>query len=308
MMHRSINPDPGLARQPTALALAMLPMILFATLPSLAMAGDRQAPTARDRMAGGASSATDPSASLHGTLISGSSDSLPWLVTMQAFVVAATCSGDECIFANGFERPCPAFLFRNGFESGRLMQEGSSSAPIEYRSRGGFTIKIDLHTITITDPWGTNTVEHWGDPHENLNGKHIKDWGGAAGWDGQRRTVLLSDATKITMHSAGAQGVTLLTSIYDGEQSVHLDNTGNLILHHGFDATETQARDAAEYDGETALFHTDAGTGIATYTNIGIEDVNFESTTIHVPLGTTGGCANPNQVNDLFDDPRLGHT
>jgi len=23
-----------------------------------------------------------------------------------------------------------------------------------------------------------NKVEHWGDPHEYLNGKHIKDWAG----------------------------------------------------------------------------------------------------------------------------------
>jgi hypothetical protein len=31
-------------------------------------------------------------------------------------------------------------------------------------------------------------------------------------------------------------------------------------------------------------------------------------TTIDQVLGATGGCANPNQVNDYFDDPRLGHT
>jgi hypothetical protein len=31
----------------------------------------------------------------------------------------------------------------------------------------------------IKDPNGKNTVQHWGDPHENLNGKHIKDWQGS---------------------------------------------------------------------------------------------------------------------------------
>ncbi|MCW1886214.1 hypothetical protein OKA04_15865 [Luteolibacter flavescens] len=34
-----------------------------------------------------------------------------------------------------------------------------------------------------------NKVEHWGDPHENLNGKHIKDW------EGRSRIVLVADAS-----------------------------------------------------------------------------------------------------------------
>lgn len=36
-----------------------------------------------------------------------------------------------------------------------------------------------VRSVTITDPAGKNTVQHWGDPHENLNGKHIKDWKGS---------------------------------------------------------------------------------------------------------------------------------
>ncbi len=35
-----------------------------------------------------------------------------------------------------------------------------------------------VRSVTITDPAGKSTVQHWGDPHENLNGKHIKDWEG----------------------------------------------------------------------------------------------------------------------------------
>ncbi len=38
------------------------------------------------------------------------------------------------------------------------------------------------------------------------------------------------------------------------------------------------------------------------------EDESFERVATPKPLGTTGGFANPNQVNDLIDDPRLGHT
>ena len=72
-------------------------------------------------------------------------------------------------------RKCPGFA--DGFESGGL---------VWYESSGGYCIGI-MRTITIVDPLRMNTVQHWGDPHENLNGKHIKDWGGAEGWDGRRR-------------------------------------------------------------------------------------------------------------------------
>ncbi len=36
-----------------------------------------------------------------------------------------------------------------------------------------------VRSVTITDPAGKNSVQHWGDPHENLNGKHKKDWEGS---------------------------------------------------------------------------------------------------------------------------------
>ncbi len=53
---------------------------------------------------------------------------------------------------------------------------------------------------------------------------------------------------------------------------------------------------------------TDANTGVANYDNIYNEDADFQIVLFNVPLGVTGGCANPNQVQDLFDDPRLAHT
>ncbi len=33
------------------------------------------------------------------------------------------------------------------------------------------TMKLEIEALK-------NKVEHWGDPHEYLNGKHIKDWEG----------------------------------------------------------------------------------------------------------------------------------
>lgn len=202
---------------------------------------------------------------------------------------------------------CPASVFRDAFERGTLTQAGGAGTPMMYVTRDGYTIKIDLHTITVTDPQGLNTVQHWGDPHENLNGKHIKDWGGEPEWDGSRRSILVGGA-KITMHAAGPQGVVLETAIYDGDRNLRLTNTSNTLVHFIHDAADTAARDAAEYDGETAAFDTDPQALTARYRNVYNEDPAFQRVEGERMLGTTGGCANPNQVNDFYDDPRLGHT
>ncbi|ANB19587.1 hypothetical protein [Dokdonella koreensis] len=203
---------------------------------------------------------------------------------------------------------CPRSLFRDAFERGTLAQPGGAGSPMAYVTRAGYTIKIDHHTITVTDPFGFNTVEHWGDPHENLNGKHIKDWGGEPEWDGSRRSVLLDGGAKLTMHAVGPQGLVLETAIYDGDRNLRFANTTNTVVHHGQDAADTAARDAAEYDGETASFATDPLTVIAIYRNVYNEDPAFQRVEGERMLGSTGGCANPNQVNDYYDDPRLGHT
>ena len=185
---------------------------------------------------------------------------------------------------------------------------GVPSQPLDYRTSGGYSVKADLHTVTITDPIGRNTVEHWGDPHENLNGKHLKDWGGGPQWEGLRRTVLLGDGSKITMEARGPHAVTHWTSIYDGNAHVQFDNCRSRIVRQGNDAAETAQLEKTQYDGEATAFETNTTTGVATYNTVYNEDENFERVATPVPLGTTGGFANPNQVNDLIDDPRLGHT
>lgn len=188
------------------------------------------------------------------------------------------------------------------------VNDGGPSQPLDYRTSGGYTVKADFHTITITDPLGRNTVEHWGDPHENLNGKHLKDWGGGPHWEGLHRTVLLGDGSKITMEAAGPQGVTTWTSVYDGGAHVQFDNCRSRIALQGNDAVATAQLEKTQYDGETSTFSTNAQTGVASYSNVYNEDEAFERVDTPVTLGTTGGFANPNQVNDLIDDPRLAHT
>lgn len=186
-----------------------------------------------------------------------------------------------------------------------------TSAGLEYTSRSGlWTIRIDGHTITLTRS-GRFTWQVWGDPHENLNGKHIKDWLDT------RRTLLLDDGVKVTMDSYGPFNVVHTTSIYDGEQSHQISNLDNVVRHSCVNAAVARARDAEEADGETAYLSNLRGPS----TSIGyvyVENVYTESVGPHgasepefeaVPLGETGDAeTNPQQVNDLYDDPRFGHT
>ena len=150
----------------------------------------------------------------------------------------------------------------------------------------------------------------WGDPHENLNGKHIKDWLGS------RRTLLLDDGTKITMHADGPHHVVHTTQIYDGEQSHEIGNIGNLVRHSCVNAQVAATRDAEEADGETAHLANLRGpahvSGYLYVENVYTEEVGAEGIDEPVfevePLGETGDDANPRQVNDLYDDERLAHT
>lgn len=185
---------------------------------------------------------------------------------------------------------------------GQLCQQGGEGKPIEYKTSGGYTVKVDKHTITVTDPQGKNNVQHWGDPHENLNGKHIKDW------EGKQRSLILGDGTKITMTAQGPHGVTESMSIYDGRQNVQIDNNQNKITHHSMSPWDTMLRERRQYDGETAIFRTNDQTGAATYSNVYTQDNNFQVTHAYRQLGSTGGYSNPSQVQDFYDDPRIGHT
>jgi hypothetical protein len=127
----------------------------------------------------------------------------------------------------------------------------------------------------------------------------------------------LPDGTKVTMHADGPQRVVHTTSIYDGAQSHEIGNVGNVVRHSCVNAATARHRDAAESDGETAFASNPLGTGQATgallganiYTE-GAGDPGARTRTwLYTLLGLTGEWeVNPNQINDYYDDPRLGHT
>ena len=211
---------------------------------------------------------------------------------------------DLAELARGGSTVPACWFFRNGFE----LTIPGVPPPVTVSTTGGYRVVVNLHTITITDPLSANKIEHWGDPHENLNGKHIKDWAGHVAWDGTRRTIELGDGTRVTLEAFGAQGVVFRTSIYDGDRNLQVDNCRNRIVHASNDPADTATRDQLQYDGEIGRFTTDTATGIATYENVGNEDAGFQYTATPQLLGESGGFANPNNVRDWFDDPRLGHT
>lgn len=128
---------------------------------------------------------------------------------------------------------------------GQLSQKAPGK-PISYRTSGGYNVTINGHTVTITDPSGKNTVKHWGDPHEKVNGKTIKDW------EGKTRTLVLGDGTKITMGADGPHGVIHNTSIYDGGQAIHINNDKNQITNVSFNPYQSMMQEAYQPDGETS--------------------------------------------------------
>lgn len=190
--------------------------------------------------------------------------------------------------------------------TGRLQQQ-SPQGPFHYRTSGDWVIALDGQTCTITSPDNRTRYEFWGsNVHENLNGKHIKDW------NGLRRTVLLPGDVMITLSGGeatpGSGEVTIRTvSIYDVDQTHRLD------MHSGsveMSVLLARVGEEEEPDGETMrIWH--VGEGVCYAENVYVEEESGDGISAiqeAVPLGCTGGEANPNDVRDFYDDPRLSHT
>lgn len=182
---------------------------------------------------------------------------------------------------------------------------GGNGKPVEYTTSGGYKVKVNKHTILVTDPSGKKTLKTWGDPHMNLinneNGKrsekHITDW--------QKKdyTLMLPDGTKITMHANNPKGVTNTMSIYDRNQAIQIDNRKNSVTHRSFDARTRWQMDAREADGQTAFFGVDRH-GDAIYNNLYFQGNDFK---IQSDFYRVGGIIN-GQIHDFFDDPTHSRT
>ena len=184
---------------------------------------------------------------------------------------------------------------------GRLTQPDGPGGHVHYITSAGWDIRLNLSTVTITSSDGKSTYQHWGHPHENLNGKHLKDWLGTY------RTMLLPGDVMITMKATGPQGVIEALSIYDADQTHKIDTTNNTVT---LSTLHVRVGEASEPDGEAMrFFHIGSGRYYTEniYTQNNASD-GTDAVQREIPLGTTGGDANPNQVNDLYDDTRLGHT
>ncbi len=173
-------------------------------------------------------------------------------------------------------------------------------------TRGCWEITVNVHTVTIRTPSRGNKVEYWGDPHENLNGKHIKDWLTS------RRSLLLGDGTLITLHGEGPQGVINQFTVYDGPHVRTIENATETITYSSDNLADATALEAAEADGETAQV-VELEDQVTHYDNVYSQAEDEGGTPLEkvyetVQLGVTGGLANPNNTRDYYDDERLGHT
>ncbi len=178
-----------------------------------------------------------------------------------------------------------------------LLVESASGGPLLYTTRDCWTVKVDAHTITIQDPVKTGSYQTWGDPHENLNGKHVKDW------LSDRRSIVFGGAM-VTMIAEGPTAVVDSLTIYDGPRSYTIVNVGNMVIDHTDDEVSTLARDAVEADGEAGCLANKADGGLL-FDNTYQQDADIDGTPLEmvpalVRIGETFGPANPNQVNDYY--------
>ena len=196
-----------------------------------------------------------------------------------------------------------------GNPGGHLCQEGPGK-PINYTTSGGWKVQVNGDKVIITDPSGKQKVENSGDPHEYVNGKHVKDW------EGKQRSIVLPDGTKITMGADSPNGVVTNTSIYDGDQNIQIQNKDNDITSRSFNPYDTRMREAYQYDGETARISYNRDGGI-NYTNMYTQDQNFGMRSNYKDIASTSDPKwwqrpfmpfwgiGQQSVKDRYDDPRL---
>ncbi|MBS2037303.1 hypothetical protein JST97_20110 [bacterium] len=179
--------------------------------------------------------------------------------------------------------------FQPGQNNGGQLSQSADGEPISYTTSGGWTINVNNDKTSFTDPATGQVLEYSGDPHEYLNGEHVKDW------EGNQRTVQLPDGTKVTLSATAANGLTTNTSIYDGNRNIQIDNTGDLVTSDNTNYYDTQQREQAQYDGEVATLGYNADGGLI-YNDLYNQDANFQFTSNYKDIARSDGSGN---VTDL---------
>ena len=182
-----------------------------------------------------------------------------------------------------------------------------------YTGAGGTRVSIEHDQIRVSyQGYAGFLVSYWGmnsaggqdilvANHQSLNGKHIKDRNGA------RISLIMPDGVKITMAAdgPGATGTLRWISIFDGDRAHLVNLTCKTVIFSGNSAAAASALDDRDADGETSEVRITT-TGLL-WNNIYQEDTPGNKVENIVPLGELDK-ANPTQVRDYYDDPRLGHT
>lgn len=174
-----------------------------------------------------------------------------------------------------------------------------------YTTKGGGRILIGIGqdgmatTTIVYPPYPNFSVQFWGGGHENLNGKHIKDR------NGNNRTFVWPDGAKVTLAASGVAGNPTSITIYDGETVLHINTTCKTIEYNGKNGQIARKMDTMQPDGETCTIQL-TETGLNFYNEYN-EETPCKKIYQNVELGFLRK-DNPNQVNDRYDDPRLGHT
>ncbi len=260
-----------------------------------------------------------------GTVLTGRSvawkSSAPAIATVSNGLVTAVSAGLATITATSEGESATAQITVNTPPA--TCAATSATGRLEYRlvddtwrytTQGGWTVTIaGIATVTIVNPhYGVNgtKLEFWGDlsgqpgvpsfGHENMNGKHIKDR------IGNQRTIHTLDGAIITLNASPNLG---RISIYDHDQTHRLERVGTSLAvsrscAHAFFEEELEPDGEASgfvIDGEGYWWKNLYDQGVTGAGSPGPKVPNV------VPLARVNE-ANPNQVNDYYDDPRLGHT
>lgn len=186
---------------------------------------------------------------------------------------------------------------------GHLTLSGTNNGIFTYSTSGGGKIVMDANVVTFSHKdyrdftiqfWGTvqiNNQTYLGGPHENLNGKHVKDR------TGTRRTIIFPDGTKFTMSAESTRGQTNTATIYEGNECHHINLACNTLEYSSANSPFAKRLDDTEADGETGTFEFTA-TGLL-FLNIYNEDTPNQKVEKRVPLGEIYKDL-PNRVDDYW--------